>query len=702
MSACTSIIRQSFVALPLCLASAIPQAQEAVLEKITVTATVNDVAERRLNATQKIIVTREDIDNMGALTVGDVMGKLPGVDAGAQGADGSMALRSRGMTRDSVQIYIDGEKMSGHARMAQAIVGRMPSSELERVEILRGASAEFGGNAPVTVNLVLKKARSKNTSSLKAAFGYRNHRPNAQFTVSKGGGDKQFSWVLPLTLNYHDMPAESLSVRRDSAGTWQENRDDGHFAMKESVFSPRLLWKFEGDSLSLSPTFFRAFGRRGNDAVRTDYNDPADSTTRHDAERSRTEFNRLRGEGDMTRNGIKYSTRFAGSDGDRRSTVERTTFDAYGVASFQSEQARRKEHDWNASVRLDGGQDKHALSAALEHFQHRRSDSQSSIGASRTSDEAHHGWDKQWLLWIQDEWGMTEEITLTGGVRAESIHYEMDNTGRHYDRLLPSIALRWEPAERWVFRTSLGAAIKPPNLNELSSQPTYSVGTNSPTEADRRGNPALKAEQSLNFEAVLERYLAEEMGVLGANVFARRTRDFIETRTTLEGDRWVARPWNEGTAFHWGLEVDGKLRTDKLGWPGATLRAHLTLPRSRVDDERLGITRSARETPRYLISAGLDQTLADGMSFGFSAQHSGAVRTQVPGEQDARTDAKTIFNVYGLKQLTPQLNLRLSVDNLFKEKTQSQTRYTADDDWWSQESSNPDARKVLLTLEGKW
>jgi outer membrane receptor for ferrienterochelin and colicins len=690
-------------ALPLCLGLAsLAAAQETTLKEVTVNATADENAERKQAATQKIIINRQDIENMGALTVSDVMGKLPGVDAGTAGSDGSMSLRSRGMTRDSVQIYIDGERMSGHAGTAQATVGRLPSTELERVEILRGASAEFGGNAPVTINLVLKKARSKDSTALKAAVGYRNNRPNAQFTLTKGGGDKAFSWVVPVTLNYHNMPSTSEVVRRDSAGTWQANQDDGYFAMKETVFSPRFTWKADRDSFTLSPTLFRAFGRRANDATRTDYAAPTDSNDRHDAERSRTELNRVRGEGEMIRNGIKYSTRIAGSDSDRRSTVDRTTTDALGSASAATEQSRRQEHDINGSLRLDWGADKHALSAALEHFGHHSSDSQSSISTSHDSEESHHGWDKQWLLWIQDEWGVTKEVTVTGGVRSEFIRYEMDGNHRRYDRALPSIAVRWEPAQQWVFRSSLGAAIKPPKMNELSSQPVYSIGTNSPTEADKRGNPDLRAERSINYEAVLERYLPDEMGVFGANIYARQTQDFIERRVTLEGSRWVDRPWNEGKALHWGLELDGKLRTDALGWHGATVRTHLTLPRSRVHDERLGITRAARETPRYLISAGLDQTLSGGMSFGTSVQHSGAVRTQVPGEQDYVTKQRTVLDAYALKKLTGQLNLRLSLQNLLKAKTESQSDFTSSTDWWSLENTGTGTRNILLSLEGKW
>lgn len=675
-------------------------AQETTLKEVLVTSTTDDISERRQAATQKVIITTRDIENMGALTVSDVMSKLPGVDAGTPGTDGSMALRSRGMTRDSVQIYIDGERVAGNSRMAQAMVGRLPSTELDRIEIVRGASAEFGGNAPVTVNLVFRKARSRDSTAVKAALGVRNNEPNVQFSLSKGGGDPTFSWLLPVTLNYHQMPSERSLARTDSTGTHQVEFDEGKQRIKEMVLSPRLTWKSGSDSLSLAPSLFRASGHRSNESARTDYVAAANNSARYDDERNRTSFNRLRAEGEIVRAGIKYSGRLAGSDGERRTNVDRTTV-VGGVVSLSAEDARREEFDLNGAFRIDWAIGPHVLAAALEGAGHERDDHQASVGGLSAS-EAHSGSDRTWSLWLQDEWGIDKGITLTAGLRSEFIRYEMDSEDRRYDRVSPSIALRWEPAEQWLFRTSLGSAIKSPRLDELSSQPNYSIGTNTPTEPDRRGNPELRAERSLNFEAVLERYLPGEIGVIGGNLYLRKTQDFIERRVALEGSRWVERPWNEGDATHWGMELDAKLRTDTLGWRGATVRAHLTLPRSRVHDERLSITRSARETPRYLLSAGIDQTIMGGMSLGASIQHSSAVHSRVSGEQDYETRARTVVDAYALKRLTAELNLRLSLQNLLKAKTRRQSDYTAGTDAWSLSATDTGTRAVLLALEGKW
>lgn len=681
------------------LAAGATAAEEKTLGAVTVTAPTDEVAERRESAAQKIIVTRQEIEAMGALSISDVMGKLPGVDAGTPGADGSMALRSRGMVRDSVQILVDGERVHANARVAQGIVGRLPATELLRVEITRGSSAEVGGNAPVTVNLVLAKPLSRSSTTVKAAAGTRGGRPLAQTNYTKGGGDKTFSWLLPVTLNHHETPAERLISRSDSTGTAQEDSERGDRRTTEFVVSPRLTWKSGADSLTLNPVLFRSFGPGEADFERTDLAFPTNSLTRRDHTRSRNAFNRLRADGEMLRQGVKYTGRLNFSDGERHAETQRSGLTAGGIATFSSEQGRREERDYGGALRADWSAGAHVLAAALENSTHRRDEylSHSGLGA----EESHAGRDRQWSVWLQDEWGLAKATTLTLGLRHESIRYAIDGLEQAHRRLLPSLAVKWEPAPQWLVRSSLGAGIKPPRLDELTNQPVFSINANTPLEPDRRGNPALRPERSLNFEAVLERYLPADAGVLGANLYLRRTEDFTERRVQLEGARWVERPYNEGQARHWGMELDAKLRTDSLGWRGATFRAHLTLPRSRVDDERLGIRRAAREQPRYILSAGYDQTLGE-RSFGLSLQHSGRVLTEIPGEQNFMTHRRTVVDAYALQKLSQEFNLRLSLQNLLRADTRRRMDAYAPGSSWFLGSTERGARTVLLSLEGKW
>jgi iron complex outermembrane receptor protein len=460
-----------------------------------------------------------------------------------------------------------------------------------------------------------------------------------------------------------------------------------------------MTWKSGMNSFTLQPMLFHSAGRAENTAQRLDSAVLANSSTRLDSDASQSDFARMRADAEVFSRGVKYTSRVAVSGFDRSTDTWRNGVTVGGLATSSVERTETLTRDQNAAFRVDGSSGLHVLAANIEVMAHQRDESQrnSSLGINET----HTSWDQQWTTWVQDEWSPSKALTLTTGLRSEAIRYAVDGAEQSHQRLLPSVALRWEPAVQWMLRTSLGAGIKPPQLAELTNQPVLSVSANTPIEPDRRGNPALRPERSVNFELALERYLPNEAGVFGANVYLRHTDDFTERRVQLEGARWVDRPFNEGFARHWGLELDGKLRTDNFGWRGATFRAHLTVPRSAVNDVRLGLTRDAREQPRYILSAGFDQTQAT-MSYGVSMQYSGAVQTQVAGEQAFETRSRAVFDVYTLHKINAQFNLRLSVQNLFAADTQRQMSAFASPALWSLGSTDKGVRVALVSLEGKW
>ena len=77
-------------------------APERQLGEVTVRSASDVLEDQRNAATQKTIIDRKEIEALGGLTVGELIRKLPGIDAGEHGADGGMNARARGMSRDGV------------------------------------------------------------------------------------------------------------------------------------------------------------------------------------------------------------------------------------------------------------------------------------------------------------------------------------------------------------------------------------------------------------------------------------------------------------------------------------------------------------------------------------------------------------------------------------------------------------------------
>lgn len=718
------------------LAAAFPPAfAQTQLDEIVVTPTHDTLADRREAVTQKTVLDKQEIEALGGLTVGEVIRKLPGIDAGEHSGDGAPSAKTRGMGRDAVQFLVDGERPTANARYALTLVGRMPSGELERIEILHGASAEHGGSAPVTVNLVMRKAKPTASTTLKAAAGMRgvggDAEANGQFSVSRGGGQlldggTQFSWLLPVTVNHHGMPLDKATTRINSnAGTrnlWQEDRERGPYELNELILSPRLTWKKAGDSFTLWPSLYRNEGTRETTLVRSAYANPAAATGlaaaggRSDKEDSNLTIARLRGEGELKLDGgSKLSGRAAVMGGWRDSDTARSWRDAVGAVTKSREQLGRDEHEFSAAVRLDRPTGEAMSSFGLEAAMHQREETQTVTGsgafATKTDASQQH-----WTAWAQHEWSPAKMLTLTAGLRGEAIHLESDNRSSNAGQLAPSLAARLDAGNGWVARSSVGAGIKAPKLDEISAitiQNAASSTGNSPLEPDRAGNPDLVAERNINLELGLERYLKDETGdtgVLGVNAYWRRTRDFIERTTLLEGTRWVERPYNQGTARHYGVEFDAKLKSEFFGFAGikgGALRAHLTLPQGRVADERLGLTRDVRDLPRYQFTIGYEQSLPSlSSSAGFQLTKNGKSRTDIPGEQTDDTTRGTLLDAHWVRKLSSAMNLRLQAQNLLradtKRSSEAWSNLVAGTDDWRLASTEKGQLTWLLSLEGKW
>lgn len=670
------------------------------LGEIRVTGKRDDVSERREASSQKVVVDRREIENMSVMTIGDVIGKLPGVEIKGD------AQRARGMTRDSVSVLIDGERQSSMAVMGA--LGRLPSGDLERVEIVRGSSAEYGGASAITVNLVMKKAIAKRSTEMRVGVGMRGNELNEQLSWIENGGEGGFAWSLPVGLIWNNAPSNMQLDRQNSAAgvrnLWQQENAVAVSKLGHHAVSPRLNWKSGSDSVAVLPMLFYGPMTRNTTSNLTAFTNPAAGTGQaYNGERLTRESGlnrtlRLRVEGEKHLGDARLTARTSLSNSRRTNDTIRDVYSAANVLTRFNENLASTDKEWNSALRWDQPFGVNLFSLGAELVRLQRDDQQNFSGAeSRFLASSRDG-----ILWVQNDWSPQSSLTLTTGLRTENTALNSNGVSQQHTAWLPSVAARWEPMDKWVMRSSLGAGLKMPKLDEISNAAVPSIGANTPVEADKRGNPNLRPERSVNFEAVLEHYLADNAGVLGANLYVRSTHDFTERHVQLEGTRWVDRPYNAGSARHWGMELDGKIKTDGFGWKGANVKAHLTLPHAKVDDAQLGVTRMARDTPRFVFSMGLDQSLPRlKSSYGVTLQHSGRSATAIPGEQWGYTAARTQLDAFWLYQFHPQYKLRAAGQNLLAADTVRQNNVTSAGNAYQLSNSERGYRGVMLTLEGR-
>lgn len=188
-------------------AAAAASAAAAPTASVTVQGRRDDeAAERRHSVVGLTVIGRDQLDAHGDLSVLDVLARVPGVDI-----DGDLP-RLRGLGGGYTQILINGEPAPPGFTMDQ-----LSPADVERIEVVKGPTAEFGGVAG-TINIILRRAPRLKQTELRQSIGYRAVAPQGSTSVSHGDRAGALGWHLPLTL-YTWANGQQLDTERDSRDT---------------------------------------------------------------------------------------------------------------------------------------------------------------------------------------------------------------------------------------------------------------------------------------------------------------------------------------------------------------------------------------------------------------------------------------------------------------------------------------------------
>jgi outer membrane receptor for ferrienterochelin and colicins len=163
------------------------EAAEPGVTTITVRGSRGTLQERFEAPGSRVIVGRDDIEQMGADTVSDVLRQLPGVFANT-GADGRTEIRMRGMDRGATQILVDGERTSNGRRGGQLPFDQIPSELIERIEVIRSPTPEFSGASGGTINIVLKQSTIQRETNIRLTNQFFQGRQAGQMFFKPASG----------------------------------------------------------------------------------------------------------------------------------------------------------------------------------------------------------------------------------------------------------------------------------------------------------------------------------------------------------------------------------------------------------------------------------------------------------------------------------------------------------------------------------
>jgi outer membrane cobalamin receptor len=144
------------------------------------------------------LITAEEIQNMGARDLTDVLRMVPGFEVGQdlQFVLG-IGLRGSWANEGKVLVMVDGQPFNELLYQGVAVGNRFPVDAIERIEIIRGpGSAIYGGSAEYgVINIITKAAEKLNGILLYGVGGFHSSataRTNGGISIAQN--QKKISW----------------------------------------------------------------------------------------------------------------------------------------------------------------------------------------------------------------------------------------------------------------------------------------------------------------------------------------------------------------------------------------------------------------------------------------------------------------------------------------------------------------------------
>ena len=676
-----AVLAQTAAVPPRSAASAPPAA--TTLQKVEITGGADRDNARRDDTATKIVVTQEEIAKYGDSTLADVLKRQPGITiSGGNAGRGGGEIRMRGLGAGYTQILLNGEPAPPGFTLDS-----LPPSQVERIEIVRAATAEFSTQAIAgTINIVLKSKVTAAQRSLKLTG--EGASVFAASAVDFQLSDKldRMSYTLGGNLRVGTFKHESIRNEDGADAQGQPNllrtslrQDTGRFTALS--LTPRVNWTLSGGD-TLSWQSFLLLNRShssGSQAFTSISGAPppylsnkTQPTDRFDL--FRTDLNWVR----KFEEGSKLDAKIGFNASRRDTDFRQQGFDAGQIETLDAvTQSSATDQGFTSvgkySAPLGAN---HTLGlgweAGISHRSEDRVERNRPIPgyAAVDSDERYTATLGRLALYAQDEWAVTPKFSLYLGLRAETLR--TDSEGNTFSAIQnrstvisPLLQVLWKlpDSKNDQVRLALTRTYKAPGINRLIPR-RYTSIYNSPISPDNQGNPNLKPELATGLDLAFEHFFGGG-ALVSASVYLRQIDDLTRNNVSLVGGKWISMPVNDGRARTHGIELDAKFPLQLLhkSAPAIDLRANFARNRSSVDNVPGPNNRLADQTP-LSANVGLDYKWSADFNLGgnFTYKSGGPIR--LSENSSTYSTIKREMDIYGLWKFDAKSQLRVSAVNV--------------------------------------
>ena len=569
-------------------------------------------------------------------SVSDMLDRIPGINLARGGGNGggpggggpgsSGGSDRRGLGAGGDQVMINGRRQAGKENEGNSQLSRIPASQVDYIEIIRGTSGDLdvrGGGQ--VINIVLLQDQTRPTVAFEVnADRYHDgaYEPGAKVSINGQRGALDYFLSAEQEPRYDFRDSRELSVLADGSINERIRREETRDSNPTTLVANFGYTLSEQDRAHLNLQWSDNDADAVLDRTIVDYafTNPVvipeleDLVTREDSWEVGGDYEHV------FTNGHRFKTLFIVNDKDSLFQRDRFNFSSGDQTRdlFLSSFERTRERIVRSSYNL-GLTETQDLEIGVERAQ-TILDTSLQLGlltggagapafggltpinnANGTVEEMRYEY------FAIHNWQLNSRMSLESTLLYETSTIKQSgdvSQSRDFDFVRPKLDYRFDITPALQLRTTIEKDVAQLSFSDF----TASAQTNFGTDDDQNqleGNPNLVQEQSWRFDTNLEYRLPNDTGVINTNVFYHQLEDVIERINVSTPTRVLGANGNIGDGERYGAFVDTSLRLGFLGQPNMLFTARVDVEDSSITDPFTGEDRRLSRRGRGNTSIGL-------------------------------------------------------------------------------------------------
>ncbi|QQX82441.1 TonB-dependent receptor [Shewanella sp. KX20019] len=583
---------------------------QQIMERMVVTASGHEQSINDAPASISVI-DRQEIENRAYKDLTDALKDIPGVTVTGGGARQDISVR--GMPAEYTALLVDGKKQSGRETQPSGSGGfeqdwLPPLEAIERIEVIRGPMSTLYGSDAMggVINIITKKDYQQWQGNLRVEATVQENQDSGNYYQG------QLYVAGPIIPGLLSASLSSL---------YQDRVEDDI----ERGYGEKQLKNYRGSvhlSASEQDQFSFDFTKQEQTRISTSGKSLPESSKSTQTDNNRNSMSLThRGDYDWG-TATSYLQSESVENVGRAITTDNVTFNT----------------QWSLPL------DAHLLSVGATLESEDLQDNQETIE------------NKQWSVFAEDEWWLTDNFTLTMGLR-------FDNNEQFDTHLSPRVYGVWTVNDNWTLKTGISTGYRAPDLRDMSQD-----WVQESRGGDIYGNPDLKPEISVNTEMGIY-YLSDNDLSSSLTVFHNDFSDkinLVNCPMSVCGAEDTRHNVNIDDAITYGAEFTlAKSLTDDISFNASY--AYTYSEQKTGDNQGLPLT----QIPLHLFTANSNWAIDDDTNVWLRASYRGkesqastlssravqapsATYVDLGGNWQATTNIKLMFGIYNLldKQVT--------------------------------------------------